>query len=63
MHELLRPYAGEKAYWFVWADQWLSLMCSDIGLFILAGESIKVSLCCGQHERLLGLFMIMSHLL
>lgn len=35
--------AGEKAYWFVWADQWLSLLCSDIGLFILAGESIKVS--------------------
>ena len=36
--------AGQKAYWFVWADQWLSLFCSDIGLFILAGESIKVSL-------------------
>ena len=34
---------GEKAYWFVWVDQWLSLLCSDIGLFILAGESIKVS--------------------
>lgn len=36
-------HAGEKMYWFVWIDQWLSLLCSDIGLFILAGESLKVS--------------------
>ena len=35
--------SGEKWYWFVWIDQWLSLLCSDIGLFILAGESIKVN--------------------
>ena len=37
--------SGPKWYWAVWVDQWLSLFCSDVGLFILAGESIKVHIC------------------
>lgn len=44
-HDTWHMHAGDKWYYFVWVDQWLSLLCSDIGLFILAGESIKVRAC------------------
>lgn len=43
--DLARVGFGSKWYYAVWADQWLSLFCSDVGLFILAGESIK-----GTHD-------------
>ncbi|DBB02144.1 hypothetical protein WJX82_003722 [Trebouxia sp. C0006] len=43
--DLARVGFGPRWYWAVWIDQWLSLFCSDVGLFILAGESIK-----GTHD-------------
>ncbi|KAK9807574.1 hypothetical protein WJX72_003132 [[Myrmecia] bisecta] len=43
--DLAESAFGRRWYWAVWVDQWFSLICSDIGLFILAGESIK-----GTHD-------------
>lgn len=35
-------YAGKFGYYLTFVLQWLNLLCANVGLVVLAGESLKV---------------------
>ena len=35
--------AGTPGFWGVWLLQWLNLLAANVGLFIFAGQSLKLS--------------------
>ena len=42
--QTLKSCAGTPGFWGVWVLQWLNLLAANVGLFIFAGQSLKVHL-------------------
>ena len=60
MHSKLLVFidAGKPAYIMTFALQWLNLLCANIGLVVLCGQSLKVNIACVQVH--LGMLCISS---
>ncbi len=48
--QLLLCHAGKFGYYLTFVLQWLNLLCANVGLVVLCGQSLKVIPLAG-HER------------